>query len=46
MVREGTFVSVYDHPLYYETAHSYQEVKRQLDYFETVAKEFCGRRVE
>jgi len=31
-------MSVYDQPLYYEIAFSYQEVKRQADYFEEVAR--------
>jgi SAM-dependent methyltransferase len=38
-------VSVYDHPLYYEIAFSYQEVKRQVDFFETVAQRFCRREI-
>lgn len=39
-------MSVYDYPLYYEIAFSYQEVKRQVDYFETVAKKFCKRQAQ
>jgi SAM-dependent methyltransferase len=33
-------MNVYDYPLYYEIAFSYQEVKRQADFFEEVAKKF------
>jgi len=36
-------MSAYDYPLYYEIAFSYQEVKRQVDFFQTVAKRFCGK---
>lgn len=39
----GRRMSAYDHPLYYEIAFSYQEVKRQVDYFQTVVKKFCGK---
>jgi SAM-dependent methyltransferase len=34
-------MSVYDQPLYYEIAFSYQEAKRQADYFEEVAKRYA-----
>lgn len=33
-------MGVYDHPEYYEVAFSYQEVKRQVDYFERVLKKY------
>lgn len=33
-------MSVYDQPLYYEIAFSYQDVKRQVDFFEEVAKKY------
>jgi len=33
-------MSVYDYPLYYEIAFSYQEFKKQVDFFEEVAKKF------
>lgn len=33
-------MSVYDQPLYYEIAFSYQEAKRQADYFEEVARKY------
>jgi SAM-dependent methyltransferase len=36
-------MSAYDYPLYYEIAFSYQEVKRQVDFFQAVAKKFCDR---
>jgi hypothetical protein len=31
---------VYDQPLYYEIAFSYQDVKRQVDFFEEVARKY------
>lgn len=34
-------MSAYDYPRYYEIAFSYQDVKRQVDFFERVAKKFC-----
>jgi SAM-dependent methyltransferase len=42
-MREGTIASAYDYPLYYEIAFGYQEVKRQVDFFQTVTKKFCKR---
>jgi SAM-dependent methyltransferase len=33
-------MSVYDWPLYYEIAFSYQQVKKQIDFFEEVAKRY------
>lgn len=36
-------MNVYDYPMYYEIAFSYQEVKKQADFFETVAKRFCRK---
>jgi SAM-dependent methyltransferase len=33
-------MSVYDQPLYYEIAFSYQEVKKQVDFFEEVTKKY------
>jgi len=33
-------MGAYDHPEYYEIAFSYQDVKRQVDYFETVSKRY------
>jgi len=39
-------MSAYDHPLYYEIAFSYQDVKRQVDFFERVAKKFCKTNVK
>lgn len=39
-------MSAYDFPLYYEIAFSYQEVKRQVDFFQTVAKKFCKKEVQ
>ena len=33
-------MSVYDQPLYYEIAFSYQDVKGQVDFFEEVAKKY------
>jgi len=35
-------MSVYDQPLYYEIAFSYQDVQRQVNYFEEVAKK-CSK---
>ncbi len=35
-------MSVYDQPLYYEIAFSYQEVKKQVDFFEEVAKKYSN----
>jgi SAM-dependent methyltransferase len=37
-------MSVYDCPKYYEIAFSYQEVKRQVDYFETLIAKYCRRK--
>jgi SAM-dependent methyltransferase len=37
-------VSVYDYPQYYEIAFSYQEVKKQVDYFETLIEKHCKRK--
>ena len=37
-------MSVYDYPQYYEIAFSYQEVKRQIDYFETLIEKYCKRK--
>jgi SAM-dependent methyltransferase len=34
-------MGAYDHPLYYEVAFSYQEVERQVDYFEEIIRKFC-----
>jgi len=39
-------MSAYDYPLYYEIAFSYQDVKRQVDFFERVARKFCRFRPE
>jgi len=39
-------MSVYDQPLYYEIAFSYQEVKRQADYFEEVARKHSRVKVK
>lgn len=33
-------MDVYDYPMYYEIAFSYQEVKKQVDLFETVVRKF------
>lgn len=38
-------MSAYDYPQYYEIAFSYQDVKRQVDFFERVAKKFCKTNV-
>lgn len=38
-------MSAYDYPQYYEIAFSYQDVKRQVDFFEEVARKFCKERV-
>lgn len=39
-------MSAYDHPRYYEIAFSYQDVKRQVDFFEEVAEKFCKARLK
>jgi SAM-dependent methyltransferase len=35
-------MSVYDQPLYYEVAFSYQQIKKQVDFFEKVAKKYSN----
>jgi SAM-dependent methyltransferase len=39
-MKDFSFMNVYDYPLYYEIAFSYQEAKRQADFFEEAAKKF------
>ncbi|MDI6847944.1 MAG: hypothetical protein QMD23_07470 [Candidatus Bathyarchaeia archaeon] len=39
-------MSVYDQPLYYEIAFSYQDVKGQVDFFDEVAKKYSKASVK
>lgn len=43
-VKGGKREEAYDHPEYYEIAFSYQEVTRQVDYFEEVCRKFYRRK--
>jgi SAM-dependent methyltransferase len=40
--RVHSFMGVYDEPLYYEIAFSYQQVKKQVDFFVEAAKKYSG----